>query len=150
MIKAIKLIDYYFKFERASFRSNGGRGVDRLLVMGNRDALVKGRPFYRKSRYRESRVYFNWLYWYFNIEGISRPATGTSPLVLSWVLFWIRCTRLQYEKLFLSTKWIVVYFLNLLIAAALSILCKIWLFQNPLIYLSVVLATELHHIWILH
>ena len=29
-----------FKFERASFRSNGGRGVDRLLVIGSRDALV--------------------------------------------------------------------------------------------------------------
>ena len=42
MIKAIKLIDYCFKFERASFRSSGGRGVDRLLVMENRDALVKG------------------------------------------------------------------------------------------------------------
>ena len=46
-----------FKFERASFRSSGGRGVDRLLVMGRRDALVKGRPSYRESRYRESRVY---------------------------------------------------------------------------------------------
>ena len=45
-----------FKFERASFRSSGGRGVDRLLVMGRRDALVKGRPCYRESRYRESRV----------------------------------------------------------------------------------------------
>ena len=52
MIKAIKLIDYCFKFERVSFRSSGGRGFDHLLVMGNRDALVKGRP-----RYRESRVY---------------------------------------------------------------------------------------------
>ena len=31
-----------FKFERASIRSSGGRGVDRLLVMGRRDALVKG------------------------------------------------------------------------------------------------------------
>ena len=40
----MKLIDYCFKFERASFRSSGGIGVDRLLVMGNRDALVKGRP----------------------------------------------------------------------------------------------------------
>ena len=57
MIEAIKLIDCCFKFERASFRSSGGRGVDRLLVMGNRDALVKGRPCYRESRYRESRVY---------------------------------------------------------------------------------------------
>ena len=57
MIKAIKLNDYCFKFERASFRSRGVRGVDRLLVMGNRDALVKGRPCYRESRYRESRVY---------------------------------------------------------------------------------------------
>ena len=46
-----------FQFERASFRSSGGRGVDRLLVMGRRDALVKGRPCYRESRYRESRVY---------------------------------------------------------------------------------------------
>ena len=44
MIKAIKLIDYCFKFERGSFRSSGGRGLDRLFVMGNRDALVKGRP----------------------------------------------------------------------------------------------------------
>ena len=46
-----------FKFERASFRSSGGRGVDpvdRLLVIGRRDALVKGRPCYRESRYRES------------------------------------------------------------------------------------------------
>ena len=34
------LIDYCFKFERASFRSSGGRGVDGLLVVGNRDALV--------------------------------------------------------------------------------------------------------------
>ena len=57
MIKVIKLIDYRFKFERASFRSSGGRGVDRLLVMGNRDALVKSRPCYRESRYRESRAY---------------------------------------------------------------------------------------------
>ena len=47
-----------FKFERASFRSSGGRGVDRLLVMGNRDAHLKGRPCYRESRYRKSRVYF--------------------------------------------------------------------------------------------
>ena len=39
-----------FKFERASFRSSKGRGVDRLLVMGRRDALVKGRPCYRESR----------------------------------------------------------------------------------------------------
>ena len=46
-----------FKFERASFRSSGGRGVDRLLVIGSRDALVKGRPCYRESRYRESPVY---------------------------------------------------------------------------------------------
>ena len=56
MIKAIKLIDYCFKFEHASLRSSGGRGVDRLLVMGNRDALVKGRSCYRESRYRKSRV----------------------------------------------------------------------------------------------
>ena len=61
MIKAIKLIDFCFKFKRASFRSSVGRGVDRLLVMGNRDALVKGRPCYRESRYRESRVYL-WLF----------------------------------------------------------------------------------------
>ena len=47
-----------FKFERASFCSSGGRGVDRLLVMGRRDALVKGRPCYRESRYGESRVYW--------------------------------------------------------------------------------------------
>ena len=40
----------HFKLERASFRSSGGRGVDRLLVMGRRDALVKGRPCYRESR----------------------------------------------------------------------------------------------------
>ena len=58
LIKAIKLINHCFQFERASFRSSGGRGVDRLLVMENRDALVKGRPCYRESRYRESRVYF--------------------------------------------------------------------------------------------
>ena len=45
-----------FKFERASFRSSGGRGVDRLVIR-RRDALVKGRPCYRESRYRESRVY---------------------------------------------------------------------------------------------
>ena len=57
MIKAIKLIDYFFKFERASFRSSGGRGVDRLLVIGGRDALVKERFRYRESRYRESQVY---------------------------------------------------------------------------------------------
>ena len=56
MIKAIKLIDYFFKFERASFRSSGGRGVDRLLVIGKRDALVKERFRYRESRYKESRV----------------------------------------------------------------------------------------------
>ena len=30
-------------------------------VMGRRDALVKGRPCYRESRYRESRVYYQWL-----------------------------------------------------------------------------------------
>ena len=46
-----------FKFKRASFRSSGGRDVDRLLVMRRRDALVKGGPLYRESRYRESRVY---------------------------------------------------------------------------------------------
>ena len=57
MIKSIKRIDYFFKFERASFRSSGGRGVDRLLVIGRRDALVKERFRYRESRYRESRVY---------------------------------------------------------------------------------------------
>ena len=57
MIKAIKLIDYFFKFERASFRSGGGRGVDRLLVIGRRDALVTERFRYREFRYRESRVY---------------------------------------------------------------------------------------------
>ena len=39
-----------FKFDRASFRSSGGRGVYRLFVIGRRDALVKGRPFYRESR----------------------------------------------------------------------------------------------------
>ena len=39
-----------FKFERTSFRSSGGIGVDRLLVMERRDALVKGRPCYRESR----------------------------------------------------------------------------------------------------
>ena len=59
MIKAIKLIDYFFKFERASFRSSGGRGVDRLLVIGRRDALVTERFRYREFRYRESRVYLN-------------------------------------------------------------------------------------------
>ena len=59
MIKAIKLIDYCFKFERALFRSSGRRGVDRLLVIGRRDTLVKGRPRYSESRYRESRVYLN-------------------------------------------------------------------------------------------
>ena len=48
-----------FKFERASFRNSGGREVDRLLVIGRRDALVKGRPCYRESPYRESRVYKN-------------------------------------------------------------------------------------------
>ena len=57
MIKAIKLIDYFFKFERASFRSSGGRGFARLLVIGRGDALVKERFRYRESRYRESRVY---------------------------------------------------------------------------------------------
>ena len=57
MIKAIKLIDYFFKFERTSFRSSRGRGVDRLLVIGRRDALVKERFRYRESRYKESRVY---------------------------------------------------------------------------------------------
>ena len=51
--KLVNLQKIRFKFERASFRSSGGRGVDRLLVMGRRDALVKGRPCYR-----ESRVYF--------------------------------------------------------------------------------------------
>ena len=59
MIKAIKLIDYCFKFERASFRSSGERGGYRLLVIGRRDALVKGRPRYSESRYRESRVYLD-------------------------------------------------------------------------------------------
>ena len=58
MIKAIKLIDYFFKFERASFRCSGGRGVDRLLVIGRRDALVTERFRYWEFRYRESRVYF--------------------------------------------------------------------------------------------
>ena len=53
----MKLIDYCFKFERASFRSSGGRGVDRLLVKGNRDGLVKDRPCYRECRYTESRVF---------------------------------------------------------------------------------------------
>ena len=79
MIKAIKLIDFFFKFERASFRSSGARGVDRLLVIGRRDALVKERFRYRESRYGESRVYmrmselselceavymFQMFYWY--------------------------------------------------------------------------------------
>ena len=52
----IKLINYFFKFERASFRSSGGRGVDRLLVIGRRDALVTEKFRYREFRYRESRV----------------------------------------------------------------------------------------------
>ena len=58
MIKAIKLIDYFFKFERASYRSSGGRGVDRLHVIGRRDALVTERFCYREFRYRKSRVYY--------------------------------------------------------------------------------------------
>ena len=51
-----------FKFERASFRSSGGRGVDCLLVIGSGDAIVKGRSSYRESRYGESRVYNKRLY----------------------------------------------------------------------------------------
>ena len=39
-----------FKFEHASFRSSGGRGVERLLCIGRCDALVKGRPCYREFR----------------------------------------------------------------------------------------------------
>ena len=40
VIKAIKLINYCFKFERALSHSSEGRGVDQLLVAENGDALL--------------------------------------------------------------------------------------------------------------
>ena len=93
MIKAIKLIDYFFKFERASFRSSRGRGVDRLLVIGRRDALVTERFHYREFRYRESRVYLiiKWvnqnLYTLFKAMNQSDHVTSVIPI-------------LQYVRLF--------------------------------------------------
>ena len=75
-MKAIKLIDYFLKFKRASFRSSRGRGVGRLLVIGNRDALVKGRSYYREFRYRESRVYVrnSWKMWLYRVSFLSWDA----------------------------------------------------------------------------
>ena len=37
VIIAIKIINYCFKFKRALSHSNGRRGVDQLLVVGNGD-----------------------------------------------------------------------------------------------------------------
>ena len=65
-----------FKFERDSFRSSGGRGVDRLLVIRRRDALIKGRPCYRESRYRESRVYMeNRIEWKKKLKNLQPTRT---------------------------------------------------------------------------